>query len=86
MKFILIIVAAVLGSSGVVLAQSDGKQPPAKQSAPAESSDAPGHDAQTGKPETGEKQRNDARNQEKRAVPDQGAQRKQKSQTAAPPK
>jgi hypothetical protein len=37
------------------LAQGEGKQPPAKQSAPSESTDAPGHDAQSGKPETAEK-------------------------------
>ena len=59
MNHISIILAAVLATTGTALAQSDGKQPPAKQSAPSESSDAPGHDAQTGKPETGEKEKND---------------------------
>ena len=59
MNHISMILAAVLATTGTALAQSDGKQPPAKQSAPSESSDAPGHDAQTGKPETGEKEKND---------------------------
>jgi hypothetical protein len=46
------------------LAQDEGKQSPAKQSAPSESNDTPGHDVQTGKPETAEK---NAKNQRKKS-------------------
>ena len=78
MKHISIILAAVLATTGAALAQSDGKQPPATQSAPSESSDAPGHDAQTGKPETGEKERNDLAKKQgtaKKPPQDQGTQK-----------
>jgi hypothetical protein len=51
------VVAAVLASTGVAMAQGEAKQPPAEQTAP--SDHAPGHDAQSGKPETGEKRHND---------------------------
>jgi len=55
-------VAAVLASTGIAMAQGEAKQPPAKQTAPSASTHAPGHDAQTGKPETGEKRHNDNKN------------------------
>lgn len=77
MKLHPIIAAALLASSGVALAQTDGKrQPPT--TAPAESSHAPGHDAQTGKPESGEKENNDlARKQgtDRKPPQDQGTQK-----------
>jgi len=57
--FLSILAAWLIASAGLAFAQSESKQPPAKQSAPSDSTDAPGHDAQTGKPETGEKNAKD---------------------------
>ena len=58
-RFLSILAASLIASPGLAMAQGEGKQPPAKQTAPSESTDTPGHDAQTGKPETGVKNAKD---------------------------
>jgi hypothetical protein len=61
---------SLMASAGSALGQREGKQPPAKQSAPAESTDAAGHDVQGGQPETAEKTNGEPRAKKKTQTKD----------------
>jgi hypothetical protein len=61
---------SLMASAGLALAQFEGKQPPAKQSAPSETPDAAGHDAQAGQPETAEKANSEPRPKKKTQTKD----------------